>query len=160
MFESGQPSIRRRMPSMEGVGEPMRVVKRDGRQEAVKFDSITARIAALCEGLSPEYVDPVKVTQKVVEGFYNGMSTSEIDTLAAETCAYMSQKHPDFSTLAGRIAVSNLRKNTSDSFSETCRMLHEFHDKQGRCASLISKEVWDFVRGNAAKLNDAIDYQR
>jgi len=84
----------------------------------VKFDNITNRIRALCNGLEPKYVDPVPITQKVIEGFYAGISTSEIDTLAAETCAYMSQRHPDFSTLAARIAISNLHKNTSSSFSE------------------------------------------
>ena len=78
--------------------------------QEVKFDSITKRIRNLCQGLDPKYIDPVPVTQKVVEGFYNGISTAEVDTLAAETCAYMSQKHPDFSTLAARIAVSNLHK--------------------------------------------------
>ena len=90
----------------------MYVVKRDGQKQEVKFDSITIRVNRLCDGLDPNYVDPVPITQKVIEGFYAGISTSEIDTLAAETCAYMSQKHPDFSTLAARIAVSNLHKNT------------------------------------------------
>merc|ERR1719420_953243 len=87
----------------------------------------------------------VPVTQKVIEGFYNGITTSEIDTLAAETCAYMSQKHHDFSVLAARIAVSNLHKGTSNSFSETCRILHEYHDKQGRSAALIADDVWAFI---------------
>jgi ribonucleoside-diphosphate reductase alpha subunit len=105
-------------------------------------------------------VDPVSITQKVIEGFYAGITTSEIDTLAAETCAYMSQRHPDFSTLAARIAVSNLHKNTSDSFSETVRSLFEFHDKQGRSAKLISDEVYEFVQANAEELNAAIDYRR
>merc|ERR1719401_3022631 len=99
------------------MAQAMHVVKRDGRHQEVKFDSITTRIRNLCAGLDPKYVEPVAVTQKVIEGFYNGMPTSEIDTLAAETCAYMSQRHHDFSTLAARIAVSNLQKNTSDSFS-------------------------------------------
>ena len=78
---------------------------------------------------------------------------SEIDTLAAETCAYMSQKHPDFSTLAARIAVSN-HKNTSDSFSETCRVLYEYKDKQGRPA------VANFVMAHAAELDAAVMYKR
>jgi len=138
----------------------MYIVKRDGRQEEVKFDNITRRIRAVCDGLDPKYVDPVSITQKVVEGFYTGITTSEIDTLAAETCAYMSQRHPDFSTLAARIAVSNLHKNTSDGFSETVRSLYEFHDKQGRSAKLISDEVYEFVQANAEELNAAIDYRR
>merc|ERR1719382_1422610 len=135
------------------MAEQMYVVKRDGRHQEVRFDSITQRIAALCTGLDPDYVDPPKITQKVVDGFYNGISTSEIDTLAAETCAYMSQKHPDFSTLAARIAVSNLHKNTSDSFSETCRALHDYVDKQGRPAALLSDDVWEFISANAEELD-------
>ncbi|CAJ1350130.1 unnamed protein product, partial [Effrenium voratum] len=92
------------------MASQMYVIKRDGQKQEVKFDNITKRIRNLCQGLDPKYIDPVPVTQKVVEGFYNGISTAEVDTLAAETCAYMSQKHPDFSTLAARIAVSNLHK--------------------------------------------------
>jgi ribonucleoside-diphosphate reductase alpha subunit len=142
------------------MAEGMYVVKRDGKHQEVKFDSITKRIQALCDGLDPKYVDPVSITQKVIEGFYKGISTSEVDTLAAETCAYMSQKHPDFSTLAARIAVSNLHKATSDSFSETCRALYEFTDKQGRSAKLIADEVWNFIEQNASQLDDAMNYKR
>merc|ERR1719439_34395 len=138
----------------------MYVVKRDGQQQEGKFDNITNRIRALCTGLEPKYVDPVPITQKVIEGFYAGISTSEIDTLAAETCAYMSQRHPDFSTLAARIAISNLHKNTSDSFSETCRALHDYTDKQGRSASLIANDVSEFIKSNAEELDAAIDYTR
>merc|ERR1719456_1342684 len=101
----------------------MLVLKRDGTRQPVMFDKITDRLRALCDGLSSEYVNPVLITQKVVEGVYNGVTTSELDSLAAETCAYMSQRHPDFSKLAARIAVSNLQKSTSDSFSETSRIL-------------------------------------
>jgi len=139
---------------------PMHIVKRDGSQQEVRFDSITNRIRNLCNGLDPKFVDPVPVTQKVIEGFYNGISSSEIDTLAAETCAYMSQKHHDFSTLAARIAVSNLHKNTVESFSKTCTMLHEYIDKQGRSASLIANEVSEFINSNAEELDAAIDYTR
>jgi len=138
----------------------MFVVKRDGQQQEVKFDNITARIRALCDGLDERFVDPVPVAQKVIEGFYNGIATSEVDTLAAETCAYMSQKHPDFSTLAARIAVSNLHKNTSDSLVETCRALHDYTDKQGRPAPLISEEVWSFVSEHAKDIDAAMDYTR
>jgi len=138
----------------------MYVIKRDGEQQEVRFDSITKRIRTLCEGLDAKFVDPVPVTQKVIEGFYNGISTSEIDTLAAETCAYMSQRHHDFSTLAARIAVSNLHKNTCASFLETCRALHDYHDKQGRSASLIAEDVWEFIQANGAELDAAVDYTR
>ena len=139
---------------------PMFVVKRNGEKQEVKFDAITRRIRNLCEGLDPRFVDPVPVTQKVVEGFYHGISTSEIDILAAETCAYMSQKHPDFSTLAARIAVSNLHKNTSDSFHETCKVLHGYVDAQGRPAALLAEDVFEFVQANAEALDSAIVYQR
>jgi ribonucleoside-diphosphate reductase alpha subunit len=142
------------------MAQPMHVLKRNGERQDVKFDNITKRISSLCGGLDPQYVDPVPVTQKVIEGFYNGIPTSEIDRLAAETCAYMSQRHHDFSTLAARIAVSNLHKSTCDMFSETCRTLYEFHDKQGRPASLIADAVWHFVREHAKELDAAIDYSR
>ncbi|OLQ08873.1 Ribonucleoside-diphosphate reductase large subunit [Symbiodinium microadriaticum] len=103
----------------------MYVVKRDGQKQEVKFDAITRRIRRLTDGLDTRFVDPVVVTRKVVEGFYSGISTSEVDVLAAETCAYMSQKHPDFSVLAARIAVSNLHKNTSESFYANAQRLDE-----------------------------------
>merc|ERR1711920_417192 len=75
-------------------------------------------------------------------------------------CAYMSQKHPDFSILAARIAVSNLHKNTSGSFVETCRLLHDYRDRQGRAASLIAEEVWSFIQENASELDAAVNYTR
>jgi len=138
----------------------MYVVKRSGKKQEVKFDNITKRIQNLCEGLDLQFIDPVLITQKVVEGFYNGISTAEVDTLAAETCAYMSGKHPDFSTLAARIAVSNLHKNTSDSFVETCRALLLYRDPQGRSAALLAEDVWEFVEANGDQLDAAIDYSR
>jgi len=138
----------------------MYVVKRDGTHQDVSFDSITNRIRNLCDGLDAKFVDPTPVTQKVIEGFYNGITTSEIDTLAAETCAYMSQKHHDFSTLAARIAVSNLHKCTSDSYSETCRALHDYRDKQDRPAALIADDVWEFIEANAGEIDASIDYTR
>jgi len=138
----------------------MYIVKRDGRKEEVKFDNITKRIRALCEGLDSQYVDPVPITQKVIEGFYNGISSQEIDTLAAETCAYMSQRHPDFSILAARVAISNVHKSTSDSFVETVKALHEYRDEQGRPAKLVSDAVRAFADENAQALDDAVDYKR
>jgi len=138
----------------------MYVVKRDGKHQEVKFDAITKRVRVLCEGLDPNFLDPVPITQKVIEGLHTGIATSEIDTLAAETCAYMSQKHPDFSILAARIAVSNLHKNTSNSFVETCRALHDYVDAQGRKASLIAEDVWEFIQEKAKDLDDAMTYDR
>jgi len=136
------------------------VVKRDGRRQEVMLEKLLARVSALCEGLNPAYVDPEPVARKILEGFRDGMSTSEVDTLAAETCAYMSQRHYDFSTLAARIAVSGLHKLTSGSFSETCRVLHSYCDRQGRPAAMISDTVWEFVSSNASQIDAAVDYQR
>ena len=124
----------------------------------MKFDNITRRIRQLCDGLDPAYADPVPVAQKVIEGFFNGIPTSEVDTLAAVTCAYMSKHHPDFSTLAAQIAVSDLRQNTSDSFSETCRALHSHRDKQGRPAALLSDNVWEFISASAEEQDRVIDH--
>eukprot|EP00405_Crypthecodinium_cohnii_P016886 CAMPEP_0206458424 /NCGR_PEP_ID=MMETSP0324_2-20121206/23560_1 /ASSEMBLY_ACC=CAM_ASM_000836 /TAXON_ID=2866 /ORGANISM="Crypthecodinium cohnii, Strain Seligo" /LENGTH=798 /DNA_ID=CAMNT_0053929757 /DNA_START=103 /DNA_END=2499 /DNA_ORIENTATION=+ len=138
----------------------MFVINRNGEREDVRFDEITNHIKDLCKGLDPRFIDPVPITKKVVEGFHSGITTSEIDTLAAETCAYMSQRHHDFSTLAARIAVCSLHKNTSDSFSETCRVLFEYTDKQGRSASLLAQDVYDFVQANAAELDAAMNYSR
>jgi ribonucleoside-diphosphate reductase alpha subunit len=138
----------------------MYVIKRTGEKEEVAFDKITRRIAALCDGLNPEFVDPVKVTQKVVEGVYPGVTTSEIDVLAAETCAYMSQLHPDFSTLAARIAVSNLHKNTHSDFVEAIKILHGVKDKAGRAAPLVSDELFEIVNEYGELINKVIDYDR
>ena len=92
----------------------MYVVKRDGTRTRVAFDKITERIRKMCFGLNEQYLVPEKIAQKVVEGVYDGVHTSELDNLAAETCAYMSQMHPDFSLLAARIAISNLQKMTEE----------------------------------------------
>jgi len=142
------------------MADQMYIVKRDGRREEVKFDNITKRIRALCDGLDSKWIDPIPITQKVIEGFFNGISTQEIDTLAAETCAYMSQRHPDFSILAARIAVSNVHKSTADSFSATVQACHEYKDRQGRGAQLIADGVAEFVMANAAVLDAAVDYTR
>src|SRR3990170_1490996 len=104
----------------------MFVQKRDGRKEVVKFDKITARIEKLCYGFNPELVDPIDVAKKVIEGLYDGVTTSELDSLAAETAASLTTKHPDYALLASRIAVSNLHKNTTKSFSETMRDLYKY----------------------------------
>src|SRR3954467_15626177 len=131
----------------------MNVLKRNGKKETVKFDKITARIQKLSYGLS-SLVDVIEVTKKVIEGIYDGVTTSELDNLAAETAASLTTKHPDYALLASRIAVSNLHKNTVKSFSETMRMLHEYVDpKTGKNASLLADDVWDVIRTNASLLD-------
>jgi len=139
----------------------MYVIKRNGEKEPVKFDKITSRIAALCEGLSPEFVDPVLIAQKVVEGVHAGVTTAQLDELAAETAAYQCTKHPDFSTLAARISISNLHKNTTDKFSENIeRYFRNRHPKTGIPAPLIAEDVYEIVMANQERLNAAIKDER
>ncbi len=139
----------------------MLVIKRDGHRESVKFDKITARIEKLCYGLDSNFVNPVEVAMKVINGLYDGVSTIELDNLAAEIAATLTTKHPDFAKLAARIAVSNLHKVTSKSFSNTMKRLYTYVDaKTGQNAPLISKETWKVVKDNAAELDEAIIYDR
>jgi len=139
----------------------MLVLKRDGHRESVKFDKITARIEKLCYGLDPKLVNPVEVAMKVINGLYDGVSTHELDNLAAEIAATMTTRHPDFAKLAARIAVSNLHKTTSKSFSNTMKRLYTHVDaKTGQNAPMISKETWRTIKANAAELDDAIVYDR
>ena len=138
----------------------MNVVKRDGREEAVKFDKITSRIHKLCYGLS-ELVDPTAVAMKVIEGIYEGVTTSELDSLAAEVAASMTVRHPDYAQLAARIAVSNLHKNTNKSFSETMTTLHEYvNPKTGLASPLIADDVMEVIKANAPLIDSSIIYDR
>ncbi|GJQ10022.1 hypothetical protein GpartN1_g4780.t1 [Galdieria partita] len=138
----------------------MHVVKRDGRKQPVKFDKITARIKKLAYGLDP-MVDIIEVAQKVCAGVYNGVTTSELDDLAAETAAYMSTKHHDYSLLASRIAISNLHKNTLKSFSKTMDILYRYESPKTKTpAPLIAEDVHSIVMKNAHVLDDAIIYDR
>ncbi|BDD12411.1 ribonucleoside-diphosphate reductase (plasmid) [Fulvitalea axinellae] len=139
----------------------MLVVKRDGRKESVKFDKITARIERLCYGLDNRYVDQVQVAKKVIAGIYDGVTTVELDNLAAETAASMTTVHPDYALLAARIAVSNLHKVTSKSFSSTMKRLYRYEDPAtGERASMISKETYKVIKENAALLDSSIIYDR
>src|SRR6201991_4068289 len=137
----------------------MLVVKRDGRKESVKFDKITARIEKLCYGFN--LVDPIDVAKKVIEGLFDGVTTSELDNLAAETAASLTVKHPDYALLASRIAVSNLHKNTIKSFSDTMKLLYECRDsKTGKLVPLLADEIWDIIQKNAELLDSTIIYDR
>jgi ribonucleoside-diphosphate reductase alpha subunit len=139
----------------------MLVLKRDGHRESVKFDKITARIEKLCYGLDSKFVNPVEVAMKVINGLYDGVSTQELDNLAAEIAATLTTRHPDYAKLAARIAVSNLHKVTSKSFSNTMKRLYQYVDpKTGQNAPLISKETWKVIRDHAAELDEAILYDR
>jgi ribonucleoside-diphosphate reductase alpha chain len=138
----------------------MFVVKRDGRKEPIMFDKITARIRKLNYGLNP-LVDPVRVAMRVIEGLYDGVTTSELDNLAAEIAATMTTTHPDYAKLAARISVSNLHKNTKKSFSETMTDLYEYvNPRTGKKAPLLSDEVYAIIQKNADKLDSSIIYNR
>jgi ribonucleoside-diphosphate reductase alpha chain len=139
----------------------MYVIKRDGNRESVKFDKITARIQKLCYGLDPIHVTPISVAMKVIEGIYEGVTTSELDNLAAETAASLTTKHPDYALLASRIAVSNLHKNTNKSFSKTMEDLYNYIDpKTGKKAPLIADDVYEIISKNAQELDSTIIYDR
>ncbi|MBK6835639.1 MAG: ribonucleoside-diphosphate reductase subunit alpha [Bacteroidetes bacterium] len=139
----------------------MLVVKRDGTTETVKFDKITARVQKLCYGLDPSHVDSVKVAMKVIEGLYDGVTTTVLDNLAAETAASLTTNHPDYALLASRIAVSNLHKNTTKSFSKTIEELYNYIDpKTNTSAKLIADDVYEIVMANAQILDSTIIYDR
>jgi ribonucleoside-diphosphate reductase subunit M1 len=137
----------------------MVVLKRDGRREFVHFDKITSRIQKLCYGLDMDFIDPVTITLKVINGIYSGVTTVELDNLAAETAATMTTKHPDYTILAARIVVANLHKETKKVFSEVMSDLYHMktHD---RPTPMISEFHFDIIQKNADRLNSAIVYDR
>ncbi|GAB2763442.1 ribonucleoside-diphosphate reductase subunit alpha [Salinimicrobium soli] len=138
----------------------MYVEKRDGRKEPIMFDKITARVRKLCYGLN-ELVDPVKVAMRVIEGLYDGVTTSELDNLAAEIAATMTTAHPDYAKLAARISVSNLHKNTKKTFSEVMTDLYEYvNPRTGRKAPLLADDVYKVILENKERLDSTIIYNR
>ncbi len=138
----------------------MFVLKRDGRKEPVMFDKITARIRKLCYGLNP-LVDPVKISMRVIEGLYDGVTTSELDNLAAEVAATMTTAHPDYAKLAARISVSNLHKNTKKSFSEVMTDMYEYvNPRTGKKAPLVADDVYEVIMANKEELDSSIIYSR
>ncbi|KAL9019308.1 MAG: hypothetical protein Q9185_003386 [Variospora sp. 1 TL-2023] len=133
----------------------------DGRKERVQFDKITARVSRLCYGLDAEHVDAAAITQKVISGVYQGVTTIELDNLAAETAAYMTVTHPDYAILAARIAVSNLHKQTKKQFSSVMDdLFHYVNPKNHKPAPMISQSIHNIVMQHAEELNSAIVYDR
>ena len=138
----------------------MYVVKRDGRKEAVKFDKITARIKKMSYGLDP-LVSPEAVAMKVIEGIFDGVTTTQLDSLAAEVAAAKTIDHPDYALLASRISVSNLHKNTKKTFSETMEDLYHYIDpKTNQNASLLAEDVFNIIQENRDFLDSSIIYDR
>jgi ribonucleoside-diphosphate reductase alpha chain len=139
----------------------MQVIKRDGRKEEVSFDKITARLRKMTYGLDTNYVNLIEVSKKVIMGLYDGVTTVELDNLAAETAATMATVHPDYALLAARIAVSNLHKETEKSFSKVVEELFNYVDpKTGDRAGLIGEETNRIVQKHKAKLDSAIIFDR
>jgi len=139
----------------------MYVVKRNGKSESVHFDKITSRVSKLCYGLDPKHVDPVVISQKVIQGVYPGVTTSELDELAAQTAASFATQHPDYSVLAARISVSNLHKMTTKTFSEVIEKMHKYvHPKTGTPAPLVSDETFDIVMAHKDQLDAAVIHDR
>ena len=139
----------------------MKVKKRNGELEEMRYDKITKRISVLCHDLNMEYIDPTFVTLKVTSGIYDGISTTELDVLAAETAAAMVTTHPDYAKLAGRLAVSNLHKTTPRKFSQSMKELYSFIEpKTGKESSLIDDNIYQFVLANKEILDGAINQNR
>ena len=139
----------------------MEVIKRSGKKEGVSFDKITARIKKLCYGLDHNFVNHLAITKKVIQGLYDGVTTTELDNLAAETAATMATDHPDYSILAARIAISNLQKSTEKSFSKVMTVLYNYIDpKTNAQAGLIGDETYKIIMKNKERLDSAIIYDR
>ncbi|KAM0789852.1 ribonucleoside reductase large subunit Cdc22 [Microbotryomycetes sp. NB124-2] len=133
----------------------------NGRRELVAFDKITARINKLCYGLDVNHLEPIEITKRVIAGVYQGVTTVELDNLAAETAAAMTTRHPDYAILAARIAISNLHKETRKTFSHVIEDLYTYvNPKNGRPSSMISKDTYDVIMANADRLNSSVIYDR
>lgn len=118
-------------------------------------------MSRLCYGLDPNHVDAVQITQKVISGVFQGVTTVELDNLAAETAAYMTTQHPDYAILAARIAISNLHKQTKKQFSQVVYDLYHYvNPRNGRPSPMVSQELYEIVQQHAEELDSAIIYDR
>ena len=139
----------------------MQVVNRKGEREDVRFDAILEKLTVLSEGLNSKWVDPGHVTKLTIEGLYDGVTTRELDQLAAETAASLASQHPEYSRLAARICVDDLHRATKETFTDVITDLREYIDPEsGKHAPLISEEVFDVIMEHADVLNNHIDYSR
>jgi ribonucleoside-diphosphate reductase alpha chain len=139
----------------------MFVTTRSGKREPVQFDKITHRISQLTYGLDPKYVDAIQIAKRTINGLFDGITTEELDNLSAEVSAYMTSVHPDYARLAGRIAVANLHRSTSDSFMETFEKLYNYKNEfTGEQQPLISDEIFSFAREHKDRISTEIAYSR
>jgi len=160
-LNSSTSSSEEEIEMAKATGSKMVVLKRDGRSETVHFDKITSRIEKLCYGLASEYLDIPAITLKVINGLYPGVTTVELDNLAAEMAATMTTKHPDYALLAARIAVSNLHKETKKRFSDVVTDLFSMTcPKTGKKIPMISEQHNKIIQDNKDRLDSAIVYDR
>jgi len=139
----------------------MQVVNRKGEREDVRFDAILEKLSSLTTGLDTNWVDAANLTKLTIEGLYDGVTTRELDQLAAETAASLASHHPDYSKLAARICVDDLHRSTKGTFSEVITDLREFIDPEsGDHAPLISEEVYEIIMANKETLDNYVDYDR
>jgi ribonucleoside-diphosphate reductase alpha chain len=139
----------------------MQVVNRKGERENVRFDAILEKLSGLTDGLDTNWVDAANLTKLTIEGLYDGVTTRELDQLAAETAASLASHHPDYSKLAARICVDDLHRSTKETFSEVITDLREFIDPEsGEHAPLISAEIYEIIMANKETLDNYIDYNR
>jgi ribonucleoside-diphosphate reductase alpha chain len=135
----------------------MQVVKRDGRREDVAFEKVQQRIVKQSDGLS---VNAVKVAQGVLTRIVDGITTTELDNIAANLAYSWSTTHPDYGVLAGRIALSNHQRNTPSRFVDVIERLVVVKDRAGNPASMLDPEFVRVVRENADRIEARIDYGR
>ena len=139
----------------------MKVIKRNGSEEIVKFDKISARLKKQTYGLDTNYVDYMEVAKKVISGVYDGVTSRELDTLAAETAASLTRIHPDYSILASRIALTSIKKETKKSFKETVEDLYQNIDpKTKEHAPLVSRELVEIAQKFENKIESMIIHDR
>ncbi len=135
----------------------MEVIKRDGSRERVKLDKILNRVKKQCYGLNMDYIEPMEIAKKVISGLYDGISSVELDTLAAETSAALTPTHPDYSILASRICVTSLHKRTPKSFSQVIEQLYNYVDpKTGLEAPMIADDVYEIITNNSKDIDSQI----
>jgi ribonucleoside-diphosphate reductase alpha chain len=135
----------------------MEVIKRDGSKERVKLDKILNRVKKQCYGLNMDYIEPMEIAKKVIHGLYDGISSAELDTLAAETAAALTPTHPDYSILAARICVTSLHKTTPKSFSQVIDQLYNYVDpKTGLKAPMIADDVYEIIMNNSKDIDSQI----
>jgi ribonucleoside-diphosphate reductase alpha chain len=139
----------------------MKVIKRDGSEESVKFDKISARIKKQTYGLDSDYIEYMEIAKKVISGVYDGVTSKELDELAAETAASMTRVHPDYSILAARIALTSLKKETKKSFQETVEDLYNYvNEETNEPSPLVSEELFNIVQKHGKKIESMIVHDR